>query len=96
MSLQTLIEQKNAIEAQIAETRISTRGTALAEIRRLLSENGLTVADLEPPKKNSAQKVAVKYRDGSGNTWAGRGLKPTWLRNAISAGVPLETYLVAK
>jgi DNA-binding protein H-NS len=26
------------------------------------------------------RKVAIKYRDKSGNTWAGRGAQPIWLQ----------------
>jgi DNA-binding protein H-NS len=26
------------------------------------------------------RKVPIKYRDKSGNTWAGRGAQPVWLR----------------
>src|SRR5262245_62213430 len=29
------------------------------------------------------RKVAVKYRDKSGNTWAGRGAQPIWLREKL-------------
>jgi hypothetical protein len=32
------------------------------------------------------RKVAVKYRDKSGNTWAGRGAQPVWLREKLKAG----------
>jgi H-NS histone family len=28
------------------------------------------------------RKVPVKYRDKAGNTWAGRGAQPVWLREA--------------
>jgi H-NS histone family len=28
------------------------------------------------------RKVAVKYRDKEGNTWAGRGAQPVWLRKS--------------
>jgi DNA-binding protein H-NS len=42
------------------------------------------------------QKVAVKYRDGSGNTWAGRGAQPVWLRDRLKAGAKLEDFAVDK
>ncbi|NLZ42308.1 MAG: H-NS histone family protein, partial [Comamonadaceae bacterium] len=31
-------------------------------------------------------KVAAKFRDADGNTWAGRGKRPVWLREALAAG----------
>jgi DNA-binding protein H-NS len=42
------------------------------------------------------RKVAVKYRDGSGNTWAGRGAQPVWLRGKLKAGAKLEDFAVEK
>ncbi|MFO1294193.1 MAG: H-NS histone family protein [Rubrivivax sp.] len=39
-------------------------------------------------------KVAAKYRDASGNTWAGRGKRPVWLREALAAGRTLEEFAV--
>jgi len=42
------------------------------------------------------RKVAVKYRDRSGNTWAGRGAQPVWLRYKLKAGAKLEDFAVDK
>lgn len=36
----------------------------------------------------------VKYRDESGNTWGGRGPRPQWLRDALSAGKTLQDFAV--
>src|ERR1700741_2102064 len=41
------------------------------------------------------RKVAVKYRDKSGNTWAGRGAQPVWLRDKLKAGAKLEDFAVS-
>ena len=41
-------------------------------------------------------KVAPKYRDSSGNTWAGRGATPRWLKAAIKEGKNLEDYAIEK
>src|SRR5262245_4216293 len=40
------------------------------------------------------RKVPVKYRDKSGNTWAGRGAQPRWLREKLKAGAKLEDFAV--
>src|SRR5262249_5702773 len=42
------------------------------------------------------RKVPVKFRDRSGNTWAGRGAMPVWLRDRIKAGAKLEHFAVDK
>jgi len=39
-------------------------------------------------------KIAVRYRDASGNTWTGRGKRPTWLVQALADGKALEEFLV--
>ena len=47
-------------------------------------------------KKSSAKgrKVAAKYHDDKGNTWAGRGLKPKWFKDALAAGKTPESMLI--
>jgi DNA-binding protein H-NS len=42
------------------------------------------------------QKVPAKYRDKAGNTWAGRGAQPVWLREKLKAGAKLEDFAVQK
>lgn len=48
------------------------------------------------PKKvaGKASKVAPKFRDEHGNTWAGRGKRPIWLRDALLAGKKLEDFAI--
>jgi len=41
-------------------------------------------------------KVPIKYRDRSGNTWAGRGAQPVWLREKLKGGAKLEDFAVHK
>jgi DNA-binding protein H-NS len=42
------------------------------------------------------RKVPAKYRDKEGNTWAGRGAQPVWLRERLKAGAKLEDFAVLK
>ena len=42
------------------------------------------------------RKVPAKYRDKEGNTWAGRGAQPVWLRENLKAGAKLEDFAVQK
>jgi DNA-binding protein H-NS len=42
------------------------------------------------------KKVPIKYRDKAGNTWAGRGAQPVWLREKLKAGAKLEDFAVQK
>jgi|SRR5450631_327656 DNA-binding protein H-NS len=43
--------------------------------------------------KNTSRS-AIKFADSSGNTWAGRGPRPAWLRAAIAKGKTLEDFAI--
>jgi|SRR5215813_14133257 len=66
-----------------------------AQLRTELSKLGATnkKAGRSPL---AGRKVAIKYRDKSGNTWAGRGAQPRWLRDKLKAGAKLEQFAVDK
>jgi DNA-binding protein H-NS len=42
------------------------------------------------------RKVPPKYRNRSGETWAGRGARPRWLVAAIKSGKKLDDFLIDK
>jgi DNA-binding protein H-NS len=46
------------------------------------------------PAKVAAAAPAAKYRDETGRVWGGRGPRPKWLREAITAGRKLEEFKV--
>ncbi len=103
-TLQELMAQKEAIERQIEQTTTRERGAAIEKVRVLMSEYGLTVADLggktggtKAAKKTKigGTKVAAKYRDTStGESWSGRGLQPRWLKAALAGGRKLTDFAV--
>jgi len=99
-SLSDLIAQKEALERQIREAQSSAKAEAVAKIRELMLQHGLTAADLvsAPVKKQGVKqgsKVAAKYRDpATGSTWSGRGLKPKWLAQALNDGKKLDDFAV--
>src|ERR1700756_3136581 len=43
-----------------------------------------------------AKKVPPKYRSPSGETWAGRGVKPRWLVAALKRGKKIDDFLIDK
>lgn len=96
-SLKDLLAQRAALDEQIAQTKDRERSDAIAKVRSLMSEYGLSVADLSmrTPRVGKTSKVAVKYRNqATGETWSGRGLQPKWLKAAIMAGAKLEDFHV--
>lgn len=97
-SVSELLAQKAALEQQIAEAQRTERADALAKVRALMAEHGLTLADLAhktSAAKRSGIKVPPKYRDAAtGNTWSGRGLQPNWLKNAVASGKSISDFAV--
>ena len=98
-NLAELIAQKAALEKRIAEAQNHQRAAAIAQIKQLMAEHGLTVGDLGSkaakagPRKGG--KVPVKFRDPvSGSAWSGRGLQPKWLQAALAQGRQLSDFAV--
>jgi DNA-binding protein H-NS len=68
------------------------------ELESQLSRLGGEISSRRKTQRSSlkGRKAAVKYRDKSGNTWAGRGAQPVWLRDKLKAGAKLEDFAVNK
>lgn len=100
LSLNELLAQRAALEKQIAETMRAERAEAVTQVRSLMAQYGLTVADIggrapSAVKRGGGGKVAAKYRDPStGDTWSGRGLKPKWLSAALAAGRSISDFAI--
>lgn len=104
MRLEELLKQKADLDRQIASVQSAGRQQAIDEIRSLMSAHRLTVSDLSVsgnksrvPKANGGsvrKPVATKYKDGQGNSWTGRGLKPKWLAAALSEGKSIDDFKV--
>jgi DNA-binding protein H-NS len=95
MTLQELLHQQATLNQQISAIRMAERARAIADIRTLMAQHGLTAADLsvaysaahKRDAKTASKKVAAKYRDPvTGATWTGRGLKPKWMAEAVACG----------
>ena len=99
-TLQELIAQKESLEREIERTKNQSRADAIAKVRALMEEYGLTASDLstKPAAKARAgkgNKVAAKYRNAAtGETWSGRGLQPKWLKAALAAGRSLADFAI--
>lgn len=102
-NLADLIAQKAALEQKIAEARRAQRASAIAQIKSLMAEHGLTLADLGGKSSTAAvttparkgRKVPAKYRDpATGTSWSGRGLQPKWLKAALASGRKLSDFAV--
>jgi len=47
-------------------------------------------------KTRTPRKIAVKYRDSSGNSWTGRGSHPRWLVAALKEGKKIDDFAVKR
>lgn len=99
--LSDLLAKKAELEQQIIDIQREERSSAIAQVKALMAQHGLTLADLgtrppvAAPKTRSGGKVPAKYRDpATGQTWSGRGLHPTWLKQALAGGAKLTDYLI--
>jgi DNA-binding protein H-NS len=96
--LTELLAQKAALEKQIEQTQRDEKQQAIAQVKSLMAEYGLTAADLSTrlaTKKASGNKVAAKYRNQTtGESWSGRGLQPRWLKAALATGKKLTDFSV--
>ncbi len=104
-TLQELLNQRAALERQIAETQNQERAEAVATIRQLMSDHDLSVEDITAARNGSRgvasadgrrAKVAAKYRNpATGESWTGRGLQPKWLKAALGEGKQLSDFVIA-
>lgn len=83
-----LLKQREALEQQIQEARKRETADAVAQVRTLVADFGLTAEDIfQAPRTRSSSaakggKVAAKYRNpATGETWTGRGKAPKWIQD---------------
>ena len=86
---QAAIQTVNELVATFAILRSEIRfaGTASAGSHRPVNAT-------RKPHPSAGQTVPPRFRDAHGNTWAGRGMQPKWLREALAAGATLDSLRV--
>jgi DNA-binding protein H-NS len=81
----TLVSQRSTLERQLAAL-----GGSIASIGGKVARGGRGSA-------LKGKKVAPKYRGPDGETWAGRGAMPRWLKAATKGtGKKIENFLIDK
>jgi DNA-binding protein H-NS len=90
MSVDALLKLRGDIE--------KTLSRKAAQLKEQLSRLGDEAGGYKKGRGSSlrGRKVAIKYRDKSGNTWAGRGAQPIWLREKLKAGAKLGDFAIQK
>ena len=105
----TELEELIALAQREREGKLEqARRSLMAEFEEKAASIGLTPDQLfgqvrgAPEKQKRGKKgeqqpsapAAVKFRSPSGQTWSGRGRKPTWLTQAEAAGQSAEDFRV--
>jgi DNA-binding protein H-NS len=97
MSVAKLKDLQGEVDAAITEKVAARR----RELETQISE----LAHHDPRGRGNARgrgaprgSVAPKYRNPNdpAQTWAGRGLQPLWVRDAIKSGKKLDSFLIVK
>jgi DNA-binding protein H-NS len=95
MSFAELAAMQTRIERAKIEKQSSERVALKQKFIDMAKEAGFDLRDLFDGRRGKG-KVAVKYRDGAGNTWTGRGRMPRWLTAATKGGkAKKEDFLIA-
>ena len=96
-----LLKEREALELKISTARRDEMASAIAQVRAIMDEYGLTQQEIFPTSNRarsatSGTKVAPKYRDpASGQTWTGRGKQPKWLVKRLDEGRKIEEFELA-
>lgn len=94
MSIDSLLKLKDDVGAMISRKTDELKKQLQRLEGRAWSASDSGKATRRPhPRKG--KKVPAKYRDANGNTWAGRGAQPVWLREALKGGAKLEDFAVS-
>jgi DNA-binding protein H-NS len=92
MNVETLMDLRRRVEAKLVEHR--------AQLEKQLESMGRAISGPRIVRGGGSalkgKKVPPKYRGPSGETWAGRGVKPRWLVAAIKGGKKLDDFLIDK
>jgi DNA-binding protein H-NS len=96
MSVAALLKMRDEIGAVLSRKAKALR-KELTSIGADYKEVGRIAIYGKKKKSRAGQKVPPKYRDPKSKaTWAGRGVQPVWLRDAVKAGKKAEDFLIAK
>jgi DNA-binding protein H-NS len=91
MSVEALLKLRDDIGAMLSQKAEELKG----QLSRLTSASDVGYGR-KMGRATKGRKVAAKYQDSEGNTWAGRGAQPRWLTAAIKSGKKREDFLIDK
>ena len=90
MNIEALMSLRNQVDKRLLELR-SELEKQLAALGGAKSMKGKASG-----KSLKGRKVPPKYRSPDGETWAGRGVKPRWMVEALKKGKKIESFLIKR
>ena len=105
MSMDDLRTLRTQIDRAIASFEDRKRREALAAVERAAREHGFALADLTTAKGGKGRRAVAAASRATGEaryanpdepsmTWSGRGRRPRWVAEQISAGKSLEDMAI--
>jgi DNA-binding protein H-NS len=94
MSVAKLQDLRGKVDATIAEKVGARRRELEVQLSELARHDPRETAR----SRGKRGSVAPKYRNPKdpSQTWAGRGLQPYWVRDALKSGKKLDSFLIAR
>jgi DNA-binding protein H-NS len=86
MTVDALISLRNQVDKRLLECRAGLEKQLAALAGQASSKR----------KSLKGAKVPPKYRSPSGETWAGRGMRPKWMVAALKKGRKMESFLIKR
>lgn len=98
MSLKELRDLNQECEAQLRKRGKKDREQAVEQIYSIAHSLGMTLSNLLNGAKIARKPSATpskQYRDPANpdNRWVGKGPRPKWLKQALTDGKSLESFL---
>jgi DNA-binding protein H-NS len=95
MSIEALMDLRKRVDERLLKHRAALQQQLQSMDRAIAVVGGASVVR-GGRSVLKGKKVPPKYSGPSGETWAGRGVKPRWLVAAIKSGKKLDDFLIDK
>lgn len=95
MSRKELETLRADVDKALASLEIRRKAEARKAAEEAAKEHGFSLDDLLSAEKKG-KKSAPKYRNPADpkQTWTGRGRQPGWIKEALTAGRPLDDFAI--
>lgn len=94
MNVESLMDLRDQVDQRLRQHR----GELQEQMEKIASLSGKRVARGRRGGGGAmrGRKVPPKYRGPSGETWAGRGVRPRWMMEQLKKGKKIDDFLIDK